>query len=76
MDDEIVKLHSAPSTFDAAAVMNVLNDADIKYAVVVRIEEGYQHVNNIDMPEGPIDLYVHRDDLIKAEQVLTSVLDI
>lgn len=75
MDHEIVKVHSAMSGPEAVVIMSILNDANIRYEWKNDACFAPYGLNCYDTSLGPIDFYIHRDDLPVARKLLKPLND-
>lgn len=70
MTIENVKLHTAHSVADAQAVMKILESADVQFELVAANDNAAIRDRVQVTKFQPIDLYIHRDDLARADMAL------
>jgi len=74
MSIESVKFHTSQTASDARAIIELLESVDVAYKVVAA--DSYEEVSSVFSNEGfePVDVYIHTDDLHKADKALRPML--
>lgn len=74
MTYETVKLHTSYTMSDAQAIMKILESAEVLFSVV-HASDDEVITDYLQLAEfRPVDLYIHGDDLVRADMVLRPLL--